>query len=256
MGSLLERFQFGRSLYSVDPGIGPFTDNPGDETIVFRFRGKISLHSDNEGTSMPKTPDAATKHVLDQRQCSQSLPRLLGLALLISLGVMHTPCLAGDSAEADNAEIARAFEEDQSFRQPPTSDSRVIPKLDDERRLRITVFRNVASGKLRTATDFFRAGIILQHTSKVLDGDQLRSLGAENHLLGFFLFLESEKRGAPRGHAMMGAAYNYYLEACGVDSSIYGFVYENGRLDFRPGATDEQRDEIKCGFDPLPYMRE
>jgi len=182
--------------------------------------------------------------------------RRLGLALIATLGLVHMPSLAGDAEETDNAEIARAFEEDQSFRRPAESGAKVMPTLNDERRLRITVFRNVANGKLRTSTDFFKAGIILQHTSKMLDGDQLRSLGAENHLLGFFLFLEAKKRGAPRGHAMMGAAYNYYLEACGVDSSVYGFVYEHGRLDFRPGASDEQRDEIKCGFDPLPYMRE
>ena len=155
----------------------------------------------------------------------------------------------------DSIELKTLYDADQAVRSREAIEAGRAPSLQEERERRIAVMKLISEGNVHTANDFFHAGIILHHTSSYRGDDgQLVSLGAENHLLAFFLFRRAHQQGHSSGLPMMAAAYNYYLRACGEDASKFGFQFADNGPEWRPAAEREEVEALKCGFDPRPYM--
>lgn len=162
---------------------------------------------------------------------------------------------AAGTDEADSVQLKALFDADQAIRSEENRKAGNTPTLQEERDRRFAVLQAVSEGKLQTAKDFFHAGMILHHTSStLLDDGSLTSMGTESHLLAFFLFRRADQLGYAYGHPMMGAAYNYYLQACGEDSGKYGYKFEGHETIWRPNVDGEDVDLLKCGFDPRPYV--
>lgn len=155
----------------------------------------------------------------------------------------------------DLDELKTLYDVDQAVRSKEAIEAGRAPSLQEERERRIAVMRLLSEGRVRTANDFFHAGVVLHHTSlfRGADGERV-SLGIENHLLAFFLFQRAHEYGHDSGLQMMAAAYNYYLRACGEDSTIFGFQFTEGVPVWRPEVPPEEVEALKCGFDPRPYM--
>ena len=155
----------------------------------------------------------------------------------------------------DSIELKSWYDADQAVRSREAIEAGRAPSLQEERERRIAVMRLIAEGDVKTANDFFHAGIILHHTSSYRKDDGQRvSLGTENHLLAFFLFRRAHQQGHSSGLPMMAAAYNYYLRACGEDAAKFGFKFTESGPAWRPGVGPDEVEGLKCGFDPRPYM--
>ncbi len=176
------------------------------------------------------------------------------MILVIALLTLLPLSLQASDVE-DHDELEILYGADQAVRSKEAIEAGRAPSLQEERERRIAVMRLLSEGNVQTANDFFHAGIILHHTSSYRGSDGERvSLGAENHLLAFFLFQRAHERGHNSGLPMMAAAYNYYLRACGEDASVFGFQFAEDGPVWRPEARPEEVEALKCGFDPRPYM--
>ena len=177
----------------------------------------------------------------------------INLALVLPVLVLATAVAVG-SDSADSQHLKSLFDADQEIRSEENRQAGRAPSLQEERDRRFAVFQALAEGLPRTANDYFHAGMILHHTSSYrLDDGTLASMGAESHVLAFFLFRRAHELGHKSGRVMMGAAYNYYLRACGEDAGTYGYKFEGRRIIWRPNVIDSERDIVKCGFDPRPF---
>ena len=190
------------------------------------------------------------------RYCSLFLMRTIaGLALLITF--MLTSGLTYAASGPDNSLMKAVFEADQTARSPKSIKAGRIPTLQEERDRRFTVFQLLAENQLRTANDYFRAGVVLHHTGSIRTRDGVEiSLGTESKLLAFFLFKRARELGHSSGQRMMAAAYNYYLHACGENADRYGYKFVDGGPIWRPSADELEADELKCGFDPRPHLEQ
>jgi hypothetical protein len=181
---------------------------------------------------------------------------------------MRTPVIAmlaaalyfgGEPASADEladfSELQALYEADQAARSEENMRKGIAPTLQEERDRRFAVLQMIADGKLRTANDHFRAGLILHHTGSIVyDDGHSESLGTESKILAFFLFKRAYELGFERGEGFMAAAYNYYLAACGEDHEKFGYRFEDRKPVWRPTASEAEVDVLKCGFDPRPYF--
>lgn len=176
------------------------------------------------------------------------------LVAVCAVFFMFVSSVAG-SEDVDSAKLKELFDADQEIRSEENRKAGKAPTLQEERDRRFAVLLAVSEGELHTANDFFHAGIILHHTSSTRHSDgSLISMGTESHLLAFFLFRRAHQLGHPSGRSLMGAAYNYYLRACGEDSGKFGYKFEGRDIVWRPNAGPEDVDVLKCGFDPRPYV--
>jgi hypothetical protein len=156
----------------------------------------------------------------------------------------------------DLTELQALYEADQAARSEENMRNGIFPTLQEERDRRFTVFQMIADGKLRTANDYFRAGLILHHTGSIsYDDGHSESLGMESKILAFFLFKRAYELGFERAQGFMAAAYNYYLLACGEDQQKFGYHFEGGEPVWRPEAKGQDIGTVKCGFDPRPFVR-
>jgi len=171
---------------------------------------------------------------------------------------LFAPCVADtdNSSGADSELLQSLFDADQEIRSEENRKAGNTPTLQEERDRRFAVFQLISEGKVRTANDFFHAGMILHHTSSMfLDSGEMVSLGTENKLFAFFLFRRAHALGHKSGYPMMAAAYNYYLGSCGVDEPRkYGYKFEGDTPIWRPNANEEEKETLHCGFDPRPYF--
>ncbi len=178
-------------------------------------------------------------------------------AVFVVIGAVQVLGWMPASAEepTDLPELRALYEADQAARSEENIKKGIAPTLQEERDRRFVVFQMIANGQLRTANDYFRAGLILHHTSSVtFDDGHSESLGTESKLLAFFLFKRAYGLGYESGQNFMAAAYNYYLNACGEDHEKFGYRFEEGKPVWRPTASEAEIDELKCGFDPRPYF--
>lgn len=183
---------------------------------------------------------------------NRMLPGLVMAVVLILASVPDQQALAAQDSE----HLEALFRADQDIRSPEQRKAGKAPTLQEERERRIEVLKLIAASQLQTAEDYFRAGVILHHTSSISDEyDQLHSLGIENHLLAFFLFRHAADLGHESGVTMMAAAYNYYLRACGEDSSTFGYDFVDRKPLWRPGLGAADKEKVLCGFDPRPYLQ-
>ncbi len=180
--------------------------------------------------------------------------RITTIVLLFTLSIS----LSSSANEGrDSRELKLLYDADQAIRSAESRAAGLVPKLQDERDRRFSVMRLLNEGEAKTANVFIHAGIILHHTSSYSGANgELISMGAESHLLAFFLFRQAHLRGHESGTPLMAAAYNYYLRACGEDPQRFGYRFENKEPVWRPEAAAEEFDEVKCGFDPRPYFGE
>ena len=177
--------------------------------------------------------------------------------MLIVFGVSQAlACLPTISAESiDLPELRALYEADQAARSKENMEKGIAPALQEERDRRFAVFQMIADEKLKTANDYFRAGLILHHTGSIQYEDgHSESLGTESKILAFFLFQRAYELGYQQGQAFMAATYNYYLQACGEDQEMYGYRFEEGKPVWRPNASGADIDALKCGFDPRPFF--
>ena len=178
------------------------------------------------------------------------------LLIISCFALLHSSAIAEDTVQDDSKRLQELYAADQEARSPENRAVGIAPSLQEERDRRFEVFRLISEGDLETANDFFHAGMILHHTSSIhFDDGHFASLGTESKLLAFFLFRQSHILGHPSGRNMMAAAYNYYLRACGEDGSKYGYDFVDGEIVWRPGVTEDEAEERKCGFDPRPYFQ-
>ena len=179
------------------------------------------------------------------------------LIVIFFFAFTHGAALGEDTAPQDSKRLQELYAADQEARSPENRAAGLAPSLQEERDRRFEVFRLISEGELESANDFFRAGMILHHTSSIhFDDGHFASLGTESKLLAFFLFRRSHILGHPSGLNMMAAAYNYYLQACGEDAGKYGYDFLDRKPVWRPGVTDVESEELKCGFDPRPYLND
>lgn len=187
------------------------------------------------------------------RTASALVPKAAGF-IIVSLLLSLQPAFA-QTTSADSRELETLFNADQAARSEESRKRGIYPTLQEERDRRFAVFEFLAEGKLNTANDYFRAGMIIHHTSAVvLHSGETVSLGTESKLLAFFLFKRARTLGHEFGQRMMAAAYNYYLNACGEDAELFGYRFEGDRPVWRPNASGDETDVLKCGFDPRPHF--
>ncbi|MEO1244601.1 MAG: hypothetical protein AAFX56_02860 [Pseudomonadota bacterium] len=177
--------------------------------------------------------------------------RLSSKALVLVSFLSYGVAAAG--SDADSAQLKALFDADQLVRSDEYRTTGKGPSLEEERERRFAVFALIAEGGLRTANDYFRAGMILHHTSSIVqDSGAMVSLGTENKLLAFFLFGRAAVPGHKSGRPMMAVTYNYYLSACGFESDLFGYKFEDGELPWRPNADEGALDALRCDFEPRP----
>lgn len=175
-------------------------------------------------------------------------------SILLTALVIDLP--AASDEISDLAELASIYEDDQAARSKENMEKGLAPTLQEERDRRFSVFQYISEGRLHTANDFFRAGLVLHHTGSIgYDDGHMESLGIESKLLAFFLFRRAHNLGHERGRVFMAAAYNYYLDECGEDAGKFGYKFENGQEVWRPDTVGAESEIVKCGFDPLPYFK-
>ena len=165
------------------------------------------------------------------------------------------PVVSAEGTAADAEHLKALFDADQAARSEENRKAGRFPTLQEERDRRFSVFQLISEGKLRTANDYFHAGMIIHHTSSIaLESGEQVSLGTESKLLAFFLFKQAHKLGHKSGRPMMAAAYNYYLRACREDASIFGYKFDGDMPVWRPDADGDDKNALKCGFDPRPHF--
>lgn len=87
------------------------------------------------------------------------------LAVLLVLGLASTQLPAAD--HGDNARILEIYQADQQDRGDGQADWAEVRRQDQARRAEVLAL--LRSGALRTAPDYFRAGIVFQHGETVED---------------------------------------------------------------------------------------
>ncbi len=163
-------------------------------------------------------------------------------------------CASGH-VTADSELLKTLYDADQTIRSEENRNAGNTPTLQEERDRRFSVLRAISEGRVVTANDYIHAGIVLHHTSSTrLDDGSLVSMGTESHLLAFFLFRRADELGHDSARPLMGAAYNYYLRACGEDAGRYGYKFEGRDIIWRPNVDADEVDDLKCGFDPRQYV--
>ena len=174
--------------------------------------------------------------------------------VVVSL-LLSTQAVFAQTTHADLQELEALFDADQAARSEENRKRGIYPTLQEERDRRFIVFELLTKGKLNTAKDYFHAGMIIHHTSAVVrNSGETVSLGTESKLLAFFLFKRARALGHESGQRMMAAAYNYYLNACGEDARLFGYKFDGNTPVWRPDASDDEIDVLKCGFDPRPHF--
>lgn len=156
--------------------------------------------------------------------------------------VMRDPAGARANAATleDNPEIKSLVEADQAVRQTNWStlteeDRKAIMEGDHQRNARIREI--VAAGDVRTANDFARAGLVMQHSGR-FDGYQLA------HELAVCSMLLGDRRS---GRWLVAASYDRMLRSVGLDQR-FGTQYGPAgplRLD-EAGISDAQRQALGC----------
>jgi len=174
--------------------------------------------------------------------------------VFLLVAMILTPGIVVGSENTDSEHLKSLFEADQEIRSEANRKAGNTPTLQQERGRRFAILQALSEEKLRTANDYFHSGMILHHTSSIrLDDGSLASMGTESHVLAFFLFLRAHELGHKSGRLMMGAAYNYYLRACGEDAGKYGYKFEGREIVWRPSVDETEKGITKCGFDPRPF---
>lgn len=175
------------------------------------------------------------------------------ILILISLGI--APVVGADTEAGDSEELTALYKADQAARSEDNMKAGKYPTLQEERDRRFAVFQLISEGKLHTASDYLHAGIIVHHTGSIIrDSGEEVSLGTESKLLAFFLFKRAHQLGHESARPLMAAAYNYYLRACGEDASTFGYEFEGREPIWRPNVQGQERESVKCGFDPRPHF--
>jgi hypothetical protein len=148
-----------------------------------------------------------------------------------------------------NLTLKKHFEADQEIRSLENRENGIFPNYKDEIARRLFVFKALANGQLKTADDFFHAAIILQHTNVEFVGEELKSMGNENHLLAYYLAEKAHKLGHKNGAWLIASTYNRYLENASLDIEKYGLKYEKNEVHLQnDSVTDEER--ISIGLPP------
>jgi hypothetical protein len=179
------------------------------------------------------------------------------LKISFLLSVALTTAVPASSADepSDSRILKEMCDADQAARSNENLMRGLVPTLQEERDRRFAVFQLIGEGKLKTANDFFCAGLILHHTGSIeYDDGHSESMGTESTILAFFLFQRASQLGHKSGRNFMAAAYNYYLHACGEDAIKFGYGFEEDGPIWRPNASNEEMGVLKCGFDPRPYL--
>ena len=175
------------------------------------------------------------------------------LAFVLVAQILNFGIASGSDYE-DSEQLKALYEADQEIRSEDNRKAGNAPTLQEERDRRFAVLQAIAEGRLRTANDYFHSAMILHHTNSTrLDDGSLASMGAESHVLAFFLFRRAHQLGHESGRPMMGAAYNYYLRACGEDAGKFGYKFEGREIVWRPNLDAAEMNTLKCGFDPRPF---
>ena len=175
--------------------------------------------------------------------------------VFILCAILTSHLASADGEAADSVELKALYNADQAVRSEQSRKDGKYPTLQEERDRRFAVFQIIAQGKLRTANDYFHAGIIIHHTGSMANDSGVQvSLGTESKLLAFFLFQRAHQLGHESGRPLMAAAYNYYLQACGEDAGKFGYKFNGRDPIWRPTAESKESEALKCGFDPRPHF--
>lgn len=146
-----------------------------------------------------------------------------------------------------NSELKIHFEADQQARSPENLKNGIFPDFNEEVARRIYVFQSLSDGTLKTANDYFRASVILQHTNLEYVGEELKSIGNENHLLAHVLARKAYELGHKKGAWLMAATYNRYLENAGIDINKYGLDHKNNQI-FAKDSSVSNEERVENGL--------
>jgi hypothetical protein len=126
----------------------------------------------------------------------------VGLALLFAAAGMATQ--GAEVVPADNAELARLYQEDQDDRKPAITDMdwSVVKPRDDARLRRVKEL--YAAGSLQTGSDWLRAAVILQH------GDE-----PDDFLLAHEMCIAAILKGEHKARSMAAASEDRFLRRIG-----------------------------------------
>jgi hypothetical protein len=162
--------------------------------------------------------------------------RRAGIALAAVAVVVAAGVRGQNAPPADNAELARMFQEDQDDRKPGLHgiDWAVVKPRDDARLARTREL--YASGALRTGADWWHAALILQHSSE-----------ADDYLLAHEMAMAAVVRGDENARWLVAATEDRFLMKIGRKQR-FGTQYEPadepGKYRLAPtdpGVTDELR---------------
>lgn len=107
------------------------------------------------------------------------------------------------SAQADNAELARLYAEDQADRTPGKAvDGMAVVARDKAREVRVKEM--LAAGLAKTGTDYYHAAMVLQHASE-----------PEDSLLAHELCVVALSKGEEHGKWLAAAAEDRFLMRIG-----------------------------------------
>lgn len=170
---------------------------------------------------------------------------LFSLVLFVS-----TATLANDSVE-----LKEIFDQDQAARSEEALASGAVPSLQEEKERRVAVLRLLAQERVKTASDYLRAALLLHHTPiwEAEDG-KASSISAENHILAFFLAGRAHELGHEHGMHFLAWTYNYYLRGVGCNIDTYGYEASSDYVAARDSAILGSQRQSDCGFDPQPYL--
>lgn len=176
--------------------------------------------------------------------------------VLYLLGVI-TLFLSSQVHGQDNQQLEQVFEQDQQVRYAAQQGASP-PRVDDELERRIKVFEFLANRNVRTAEDYIRALVILQHTTlEHSDSGGLVSMSPENHLLAFQLARRAFELGHKKGAHFLVWTYNHYLQGVGCDPETYGFELVGGTAKARDKNLTAEQRYTKCGwFEPSDVYKE
>lgn len=88
-----------------------------------------------------------------------------GLSIAGSIAVLLFSQFASGGTEIDSGRLKELFDADQAIRSEENRKAGKVPTVQEERDRRFEVFQLLSAGQLRTANDYFHAGMILHHTS-------------------------------------------------------------------------------------------
>ena len=167
----------------------------------------------------------------------------LSLACALTAGACHLACASAaarsssPSAANDNAELKQLHDEDQADREPENIDWSVVGPRDQARLKRVKEL--FAANALRTANDYYRAAMVLQHGSV-----------PEDFLLGHELCVAAMMKGRTDKETawLAASAEDRYLMNLGRPQRFGTQFHSEGSgpvklytVDESPGVTDELR---------------